>query len=227
MIRENNTRVQYNENPKLEDLIYERNCLAYEVLAYSLKQLGNNVIAKVHHYSEDGNLSQVYSELVSPEVSMIQLVTTLKHQHPDTFGDPGRRPEKNHVFYFLDSSNTAITRLIELKDTLRDVLAEAKRANLHIAVTTVSDDELRRMQGFEPGIVLCLPVNQYNRTMFAPFFVVVSKNSKLEQVREAILDKIMGFTWRYDYGPDELREVDFETKANFIAYTCEYKASRR
>ena len=83
------------------------------------------------------------------------------------------------------------------------------------------------MQSQDPGILLCLPVNQYTKLMFPPFFVVVSKNSHIGLIREAVLDKMIAFAWRYDYSPEEQREIDFETKNNFVAYICEFKASRR
>ena len=57
LIKENGTRVKYKENVNIVELIYDSNTISFEVLPYSLKQLGTNVIVKVHDYWENGCLN--------------------------------------------------------------------------------------------------------------------------------------------------------------------------
>jgi hypothetical protein len=78
-------------------------------------------------------------------------------------------------------------------------------------------------------------VNQYTRVLFNPFFIVLPKNALIDQVRQAIVEKLASMNIIYRYGSEDdgekkkdiWHEVQFEQKSNMLFYTLEYKMSRR
>jgi hypothetical protein len=80
-------------------------------------------------------------------------------------------------------------------------------------------------------------VNQYTRTLFHPFFIVLPKNALIEEVRLAIIEKLASMSISYRYGTEDAAEgqrkkdiwhyVQYEQKSNMLFYTLEYKTSRR
>ena len=165
-------------------------------------------------------------------MNLFEFTDHLMHKYLEYF-DNGMVPKRQYVFYLLDPTKTSIVRLLNLKDTVRDIEIEIKNKGWVLALTTITVEELSMLRTDEVGILFCLPVNQYTICFSTPFFVIVEKNYTIDQVRLAIIEKLFFLNITYEYGKDPLtkesilRDITIEQKDNFIPYYCEYKTSRR
>lgn len=90
-------------------------------------------------------------------------------------------------------------------------------------------DILSQLDG---GIVHCLPVDQYSNSIYYPFVVPIFRAMPLENVREAIMNKLMQFDIKYNYGKDRggkeiYRPLTEEQLAAVTINYAEFKTSRR
>lgn len=147
---------------------------------------------------------------------------------------------RNYVFVALDHYKESIVRMINHTEHLRDVLSELRPKNFKIGLFQISEQEKHLLYNNldqYPGLIFCKLVNQYTRTLFHPFFIILPKNTLIEQVREALQEKLYKMHITYKYGTQQIEgseskeeiwwEVPFETKTNMLFYNLEYKTSRR
>ena len=141
---------------------------------------------------------------------------------------------KNYVFTLMNNNQRAIVRLVSMKEYVKDVLSEAKAKSFVIAVQALPQvDTFVTLNQPDTCILYCTMVNQYTYQVGEPFLLFVLKMDSKEEVREKILQRLMGLVIEYEYGRDPatkesiIHQVSYEQKNNFLMYYVDYKTSRR
>lgn len=106
------------------------------------------------------------------ELSKILYHKYLSNEDPDLLEKGGL---KFYSYYLTDSSETAIIRIVSLKEGVKDVMQEARLKNLILCMRLVTEEEFNILSKPDCGILYCTLVDQYYHKFSYPFFMPIFK----------------------------------------------------
>ncbi|TNV72060.1 hypothetical protein FGO68_gene3693 [Halteria grandinella] len=132
-----------------------------------------------------------------------------------------------YTYYLTDKSQTAIIRILGLKEQIGPVMQEVVSKNLYLCVHPVSGEEYQLMKNENQGLLFCIPVDQYGNAFTYPFFMPILRGTPLDEVRQMLIEKVGKYQISYHYSKDEWRVIEFEQIQTMVLNYAEFKSSRR
>ncbi|CDW77585.1 ubiquitin carboxyl-terminal hydrolase 12-like [Stylonychia lemnae] len=227
----NGNKLQFAEEKDFSQLLVEGNQIHFEQLQFKLEELLGNIVVKVHFYNSRNEYKLQFVKLFQEKINVWQVVKMLSQEIKAEFNE--EVVTRQYMFSFIDKNSKTIIRALDFKDLMSNLIEEAQRKNYEFRISAIQPEELLMMEEKQiyTGFLYCTIVDQQNRVIHNPFITVIPKNLPKDQVREAIISKLLTYNVTYNHrrsrDQQDEQEVSEITKGDADISYIEYRSLRR